>query len=127
MFNQNSNPTIRNTILWGNTASYDGAQIGNTSSTPSVSYSVVQGGYAGGTNIIITDPKLGTLSNYGGFTQTIPLLPGSSAIDTGNDATCPATDQRGVSRPQGAHCDIGAFEFVETTAVFTIFLPLILR
>jgi hypothetical protein len=81
-----------------------------------VSDSVVQDGYAGGTNIITAYPRLGTLGNYGGFTQTIPLLENSSAINTGNDAICPATDQRGVARPQGAHCDIGAFELVDTTA-----------
>jgi predicted outer membrane repeat protein len=107
----NSNPTIRNTIFGGNTATA-GAQIydWDGSSSPIVSDSVVQDGYVGGTNIIITDPKLGTLGNYGGSTQTIPLLAGSSAIDTGNNATCAATDQRGVVRPQGAHCDIGAYE-----------------
>jgi len=58
---------------------------------------------------------LGTLGNYGGFTETIPLLAGSSAIDAGDDATCPAIDQCGITRPQGAHCDIGAFEYVEPT------------
>jgi hypothetical protein len=56
---------------------------------------------------------LGTLGNYGGTTQTFPLLPGSSAIDTGDSAICAAApvnslDQRGVARP--AACDIGAFE-----------------
>jgi predicted outer membrane repeat protein len=105
----NSTSVIHNTILWGNTAP-DGAQIYNISSTPVISNSVIQGGYAGGTNIITTEPMLGTLGNYGGFTQTIPLLSGSSAIDAGNDANCPATDQRGVTRPQGSHCDIGAYE-----------------
>ncbi len=59
---------------------------------------------------------LGTLGNYGGATQTIPLLSGSAAIDTGDEAVCAALpggnlDQRGVSRPQGAHCDIGASEY----------------
>ena len=112
MANYSSNPTIHNTILWGNTAA-DGAQIYNDASAPVVSDSVVEGGYAGGTNIIMADPMLGTLGNYGGFTETIPLLIGSSAIDTGNDANCPATDQRGITRPQGLHCDIGAFEYVE--------------
>ena len=48
----------------------------------------------------------------------MPLLAGSSAIDAGNDSTCAATDQQGVSRPQGAHCDIGAYEVVDTTAPF---------
>jgi hypothetical protein len=57
-----------------------------------------------------TDPKLGPLGNYGGPTATIPLLSGSPAIDAGDAAACPATDQRGVTRPYGAACDIGAFE-----------------
>ena len=35
--------------------------------------------------ILTTDPKLGTLGNYGGFTETIPLQTGSSAIDAGED------------------------------------------
>jgi hypothetical protein len=53
---------------------------------------------------------LGALGDWGGATQTIPLLPGSAAIDAGTDVTCPATDQRGITRPQGTHCDVGAFE-----------------
>jgi uncharacterized repeat protein (TIGR01451 family) len=53
---------------------------------------------------------LGTLGDYGGDIPTIPLLPGSTAVDAGDDTTCLSTDQRGVARPQGAACDIGAFE-----------------
>lgn len=60
--------------------------------------------------ITVADPKLGSLGNYGGSTQTIPLLSGSAAINAGNNTTCPSTDQRGVARPQGGTCDIGAFE-----------------
>ncbi len=60
--------------------------------------------------IFTADPKLGPLSNNGGPTQTMQIWPGSPAINTGNNATCPATDQRGVPRPQGGICDIGAFE-----------------
>ena len=60
------------------------------------------------------DPKLGPLTENGGPTLTHALLPGSPAIDSGDDASCPATDQRGIARPQGAHCDIGAFEFTGT-------------
>jgi hypothetical protein len=42
------------------------------------------------------------------------LQPGSAAIDAGGvNSTCAATDQRGVSRPQGAGCDIGAYEVVQ--------------
>ena len=47
------------------------------------------------------------------------LLPCSPAIDAGNSATCPASDQRGVARPFGPGCDIGAFEWTTgTTDVF---------
>lgn len=56
------------------------------------------------------NPLLGPLGSNGGLTQTMQLLTGSPAINTGNNATCPATDQRGVSRPRGVACDIGAFE-----------------
>jgi len=54
--------------------------------------------------------QIGPLANNGGPTLTHALLAGSPAIDAANDALCPATDQRGVARPQGAHCDIGAYE-----------------
>lgn len=56
------------------------------------------------------DPKLGSLGNNGGSTQTLALLTGSAAINAGNNATCSTIDQRGVTRPQGGVCDIGAFE-----------------
>jgi hypothetical protein len=109
IYNQSSSPQIRNTIFWGNTAT-NGAQIYNDGSgTASVSDSVVEDGYAGGTNIIIADPILGTLGNYGGSTQTIPLGAGSSAIDAGNNTTCATTDQRGQPRDD-LQCDIGAYE-----------------
>ncbi len=67
-----------------------------------------------------TDPKLGALASNGGFTQTRALLPGSSAIDAGDNGTCSSSavsnlDQRGITRPQGAACDIGAFELVQYT------------
>ncbi|MBK8046245.1 MAG: Ig-like domain repeat protein [Anaerolineales bacterium] len=55
------------------------------------------------------DPLLGALGDYGGPTWTLPLLPGSPAIDTANAADCLPTDQRGVTRTPAA-CDIGAFE-----------------
>ena len=63
------------------------------------------------THIITTDPLLAPLADNGGFTETIALKTGSSAIDSGGvNQTCPNTDQRGVTRPQGAGCDIGAYE-----------------
>jgi PKD repeat protein len=54
--------------------------------------------------------NLGPLQDNGGPTQTMALLSGSVAIDGGDDAACASTDQRGIARPQGNHCDVGAFE-----------------
>jgi hypothetical protein len=70
---------------------------------------------------------LGLLADNGGPTETMALGTGSPAIDAGDDATCESMDQRGVSRPQGAHCDIGAFEIEVVTYPYTLFLPLIMR
>ena len=56
------------------------------------------------------NPKLGPLQDNGGPTFTHALLATSPAIDAGNDAKAPATDQRGVRRPQGAASDVGALE-----------------
>lgn len=55
-----------------------------------------------------SDPQLDSLASNGGPTQTHALLPGSPAIDAGS--TTLTTDQRGMSRPQGAAADIGAYE-----------------
>jgi hypothetical protein len=59
-----------------------------------------------------TDPRLAPIGASGGQTLTMALQPGSPAADAGNPAYCLATDQRGVPRPQGANCDMGAFEGV---------------
>ena len=56
------------------------------------------------------DPLLGALANNGGPTETMSLLAGSPAIDGGSNVTCAPTDQRGIKRPQGGTCDVGAYE-----------------
>ncbi len=56
-------------------------------------------------------PILGALADNGGETETMALAAGSPAIDAGTGEGCPASDQRGVKRPQGIACDIGAYEF----------------
>lgn len=59
------------------------------------------------------DPQIGSLEDNGGPTLTHALLAGSPAIDSADaDVDCGGVtvDQRGATRPQGAACDIGAFE-----------------
>lgn len=69
------------------------------------------------------DPMLASLANNGGPTLTHALLPASPAIDAAHPDYCTNTDQRGVSRPRGAACDIGAFEY----DIVSFYLPLILK
>ena len=58
------------------------------------------------------DPKLGELVEpEDGSPAYFPLLASSPAIDAADDGYCPATDQIGTVRPQGAGCDIGAIEY----------------
>jgi hypothetical protein len=72
------------------------------------------------------DPYLGPLQNNGGPTETqapaldSPVLNQIPVGATGNGATlCPGTDQRGVARPQGSECDIGAVELSPTSQTIT--------
>ena len=69
-------------------------------------------------DLLDIDPRLGPLQDNGGPTLIHALLPGSPAINAVPVANCTDTDgnpitgdQRGVSRPQGTDCDIGAYEF----------------
>jgi hypothetical protein len=60
---------------------------------------------------IVASPALGPLADNGGPTRTHQPLSGSPAIDAIPAATCATdTDQRGLTRPQAANCDIGAVE-----------------
>jgi hypothetical protein len=81
-------------------------------------------GFANTGSLINTNPLLGPLNEYG-WSSLHPLLPGSPAIDAGDDAACPATDIRGFHRPTGTHCDIGAYEYIDLDK--PIYLPIALR
>jgi CSLREA domain-containing protein len=61
-------------------------------------------------NLAPIDPRLGPLAANGRATRTYALLAGSPALDAGTAEGCPATDQRGITRPQGPACDIGSYE-----------------
>ena len=134
IYNDAGTATIQNTILAGNTTSGTGPDcigpigssgfniVGNTSEC---TFTPTSGDL---TNL---DPLLGPLQDNGGPTFTHALLPSSPAIDSGNPAppgsggnACEATDQRGVARPQGARCDIGAFELEAVSQVIQVTLDI---
>jgi hypothetical protein len=73
-------------------------------------------------NPIYADPLLTSLSNYGGPVPTMWPLTGSPAVDAVDAASCPATDQRGVARPVGGTCDIGAVEIEPRIPAFVPFV-----
>lgn len=71
------------------------------------------------------DLLLGPLAANGGYTWTHIPQAGSPAIDEGQCLAQISTDQRGISRPQGPACDIGAVERKEMENV--VYLPLVVR
>ncbi len=90
---------IFNTILAGNNAGA-GADVTGVSVSQS------------GVNLVGGIPMVATLGNYGGPIPTMPPLPGSPAINAGDNSATNyfLTDQRGFPRFSGAHVDIGAVE-----------------
>jgi CSLREA domain-containing protein len=132
---------LQNVTITGNTAPNAGGLFQTAAATVTITNSILEdnaGGNCGGPltslghnldsgtschfswtgDIPGVSAMLGPLQNNGGATETHSLLPGSPALDAGDDATCLPADQRGVSRPQGLHCDIGAFE-LESPATAT--------
>jgi trimeric autotransporter adhesin len=112
---------LSNTIVAGNSA---GAGPDLDGFIQSGGYNVIgntsDAGGLIGTDLPNVDPKLDPAgpTNHGGPTPTIALLPTSPAIDlVPTSASCPATDQRGTTRPQGTQCDSGAFEYVPVTPI----------
>ncbi|NVN98985.1 MAG: MBG-2 domain-containing protein, partial [Geobacteraceae bacterium] len=87
---------LKNSILANNTAPI---------------YANYGGPFATNVNSLVDlDAKLAPLANNGGPTLTMAPLYNSPAINAGNCTTGPATDQRGMARPQNGTCDIGAYE-----------------
>ncbi|MEO7325888.1 MAG: choice-of-anchor Q domain-containing protein [Dokdonella sp.] len=111
-----STPVLTNVILWGDevVGGGTGAELDDESAHAVIQSSVVQGGCPQGSicvgAVVIADPQLGPLRENGGFVPTIGLGRTGSAVDSASDASCPASDARGVARPQGPHCDMGSVE-----------------
>ncbi len=111
--------TLEDTIVATNTGTGGTpSDIGGASSSAVVgTYDLVgtgsAGGIAGGTGDIVLSSLnnlgLASLGNYGGSTATMPLLPGSAAIDAGTTIAGVSTDQRGLP-PSSPTPDIGAFQ-----------------
>ena len=111
LYNAAGTVTMKNTILADNGPSGNCSFQGGT--LISLGHNLSTDGWCGGlnpaTDLNSTAAQLAPLAlNLPGSTKTHALLPGSPAIDKGGD--CLAVDQRGVPRPQGAACDIGAYE-----------------
>jgi len=125
MYNfSSSSPTLKNTIIANSTggdcslemiSSINSASSHNLIESTGTDACGITASFGGGSNIVGSDPALNALANNGGFTETMSLQAGSLAIDAGDTTTCnnapvSGKDQRGVTRPLGAGCDIGAYE-----------------
>ncbi|MCP4610914.1 MAG: right-handed parallel beta-helix repeat-containing protein, partial [Planctomycetes bacterium] len=106
-----SAPTVTNCILWGNTA----PEIYNFSSTPTVNYCDVQGGY-GGTGNIDIDPLFvdtdGPDNILGTQDDDLHLQASSPCIDSGDNSapSLPANDFEGDDRIINSTVDMGVDE-----------------
>ncbi len=122
IYNLEGGITLKNALIAGACVNQDGSvTASHTLVQDSGSACDLQNDENG--NIIGEDPLLSLLQDNGGYTLThLPQFL-SPVIDSGNLEGCPATDQRGVVRPSGIGCDIGAVEVV----IYRLYLPLLLK
>jgi hypothetical protein len=117
---------LRNAILAVNSAALGDCPLsGPLSSTASAGYNLLGdvsacAATALATDLVGSDPLLGVYGEHGGAVPSLPIVAGSPAVDGGDPAGCVdgagaplATDGRGLPRPVGTRCDIGAFEAQE--------------
>ena len=108
--------TLKNTLIAGNTGGGVDCGLGGGAGTIAANVgNFVQDNTC--SPALSGDPKLGSLADNSGPTKTMALLIGSTAIDAADPTACNdpdvfSMDQRKTARPQGAACDIGAYEFV---------------
>ncbi|RMD99419.1 MAG: hypothetical protein D6816_14955, partial [Bacteroidetes bacterium] len=100
-----ANPVITNSIFWGNY----GTQIYNYGGSPSVTYSIVQGGYSG-TGNLNANPLFVSMPSYSSAPTTagdLHIQFPSPALNVGTASGAPATDYDGDTRPYGPGVDMG--------------------
>jgi hypothetical protein len=111
--------TLINSII-ANSAS--GGDCRNASTITSSGGNLIEDGSCSVAGALLGEPMLGSLTGSPGY---FPLLPGSPAIDTGDNSVCLATDQRGTARPFDgdgdgtATCDLGSYELDTVTTPAT--------
>jgi CSLREA domain-containing protein len=107
-----SNLTAKNTLIAGNTvggAAQDCSQVNLVSSSHNLSGDSTCG-FSDSGSLQNANPQLGSLADNGGPTNTLKPADASPAKNAGDNNGCPASDQRGIGRPQAGICDIGAVE-----------------
>lgn len=114
--------TLINTIIANSVGGNDCQNNGGT--IVADLHNLIEDNKGCGAPVSTDDPGLGVLQDNGGSTKTMAIGPSSPAYNAGDNAHCPATDQRGVARPQSGTCDMGAFESTEAWG-FMIYLPLV--
>jgi hypothetical protein len=123
--------TLMNSLIAGNSGTSDcfNDLDGYNGTVTSDGYNLVENPgncTLGNTDLTNVDPQLGSLRDNGGPTFTQAPFAHSPAVDAipvgaNGCGTTLTVDQRGVSRPQGAACDIGAVEVIPgQTAQITI-------
>ncbi|MBN2002892.1 MAG: hypothetical protein JXA21_06015 [Anaerolineae bacterium] len=116
VFNENSTSILTHCLLWGNDTGDEEGQIYDyDGSSSDVTYSLIQGGYAGTGNLALDPQFVAPVAATAAPTTTgdYRLRNNSPAIDAGDPTTCPATDLRGEPRDD-LRCDIGAYEYTLT-------------